>query len=120
MNNLNILNLTPHKIVVYSQDEEQILLTIEPQKNEEGKPLFLRAEVNQEPLPPLNGFPVHLNSYGVVEGMPDPKEGTVYVVSQITATALKAAGRADDVYIVDKTVRDSDGRIVGCKGFAKV
>lgn len=81
---------------------------------------FVRAKQENEEAGELNGYPVSAVKYGECLDMPEPVEGTVYVVSQITAVALKAQGRTDDVYIVDQTVRNNEGRIIGCRGFAQV
>lgn len=53
------------------------------------------------------------------EEMPFPAEqrGVFYIVSRITAEALP--GRSD-LLMVDGTVRDDDGRIIGCTGFAQL
>jgi adenine/guanine phosphoribosyltransferase-like PRPP-binding protein len=40
----------------------------------------------------------------------------VYLVSNIVAQAV----RRDDVLIVDDIVRDGEGRILGCRAFARV
>lgn len=71
-------------------------------------------------IPGSPEYPVSRVKFGAVEGMPDPQPDTVYVVSQITAAALKEQGRTDDILIVDRTVRDSEGKIIGCEGFARV
>ena len=49
--------------------------------------------------------------------LPDKQEGVLYIVSRITAEALP---NRDDLLMVDGTVRDDDGRIIGCTGFAQL
>lgn len=53
------------------------------------------------------------------EGVPLPnqQEGVFYIVSRITAEALPDRS---DLLMVDGTVRDDDGRIIGCTGFAQL
>jgi hypothetical protein len=63
-------------------------------------------------------LPVHQNSYGEVEGLPCPQAGYIFVVSMVVAQAVKDT--RDDVFIPDDLVRDSKGRIIGCKGLARV
>jgi hypothetical protein len=52
---------------------------------------------------------------GVEMPLPPEQEGVLYIVSRITAEALP--GRSD-LLMVDGTVRDDDGRIIGCTGFS--
>ena len=54
---------------------------------------------------------------GVEMPLPPEQEGVLYIVSRITAEALP--GRSD-LLMVDGTVRDDDGRIIGCTGFAQL
>ena len=54
---------------------------------------------------------------GVEMPLPNQQEGVLYIVSRITAEALP--GRSD-LLMVDGTVRDDDGRIIGCTGFAQL
>lgn len=68
----------------------------------------------------IDGFPVNSTTFGDVVDMPKPAKDTVFVVSMLVATALKAAGRTDDIVIVDDAVRDEQGRIIGAKAFGKV
>ena len=54
---------------------------------------------------------------GVEMPLPNQQEGVTYIVSRITAEALPTR---DDLLMVDGTVRDDDGRIIGCTGFAQL
>ena len=54
---------------------------------------------------------------GVEMPLPNQQEGVLYIVSRITAEALP--GRSD-LLMVDGTVRDDDGSIIGCTGFAQL
>ena len=54
---------------------------------------------------------------GVEMPLPDKQEGVLYIVSRITAEALP---NRDDLLMVDGTVRDDDGRIIGCTGFSQL
>lgn len=47
--------------------------------------------------------------------LPDEQEGVVYIVSRITAEALP---ERTDLRMVDGTVRDESGRIIGCTGLS--
>jgi hypothetical protein len=54
---------------------------------------------------------------GVEMPMPNQQRGVTYIVSRITAEALP---NRVDLLMVDGTVRDDDGRIIGCTGFAQL
>ena len=62
---------------------------------------------------------IHINHVvmGNVTGLPDPQQDTVFIVSRIVADAVKDR---QDVLIVDKTIRDADGKITGCSALAHV
>ena len=54
---------------------------------------------------------------GVEMPLPSEQEGVLYIVSRVTAEALPDRS---DLLMVDGTVRDDDGRIIGCTGFAQL
>jgi hypothetical protein len=49
---------------------------------------------------------------GPVTGVPDPQEGVQYIVSILVGEALPARR---DLVIPGKQIRDTDGRIIGCR-----
>ena len=105
-----IVNLTPHEITVYDAAGESVLQVI-PSSG------MARAAQTREPLDRINGIPVSKTGYGAVEGLPDQRDGVVYIVSVLTA---QAAPNRKDLYIVDELVRDDTGRILGCKALAQI
>lgn len=107
-----LINLTPHPIVLMDTNG-QVVETIESTG-------FARAKQENTSIGSVNGFPLSQVRFGEPEGMPAPQDGVLFVVSQITANALKDQGRTEDILIVDQAVRDDQGRIIGCRGFAKV
>lgn len=64
-------------------------------------------------------FPIFIDRcvVGEVENLPQPKEGTLFVVSRMVA---EAATDRSDLIIPHDTVRDDEGNIIGCRGFAFV
>lgn len=64
-----------------------------------------------------NSIPVTYTSYGEVEGLPERKENTIYVVSSLVASRVP---NREDVFIPNESVRDPEGRIVGCKSLGHV
>lgn len=100
----NIINLTPHAIVLCGK-------TIEPSG-------LARCETSSIKISEVNGITVNQRSFGEVYGLPKPEEDTYYIVSSIVAQAVR--GLRNDCLIVDETIRDEAGRIVGCKSLAKI
>jgi hypothetical protein len=65
------------------------------------------------------GVPVRFLSIGEVDALPAPREGVVHVVALPCVEQYLAQGRRD-IAIVDRTVVNSAGRVVGCLGFSLV
>ena len=65
----------------------------------------------------MTTIPVNKVSCGKVYNLPSPREGTIYIVSRTVAENAK--GR-NDLYIVDETIRDDKGRIIGAKSLAQI
>jgi hypothetical protein len=108
---VEIINLTPHEITVVASNGD-VLMKIPASGN------VARCSVSRTVIGKLNGIPVAKSVMGQVESMPEPKEGVVFIVSRVVAEALK--GVRDDLIIPDDSVRDAEGKIIGCKGFAVV
>jgi hypothetical protein len=102
---LKIINKTPHPVTVAGY-------TCEP----DAEPARCTAQTVQ--VGDLAGIPLFQTSYGDVYGLPPERDDTVYIVSAITAQAVR--GKRRDCYIVAETIRDDTGRIVGCRGLAQI
>ena len=64
-----------------------------------------------------NGIRVTRTTYGKVEGLPERKDNTIYVVSFQVASRVPDR---EDVFIPSESIRDSDGNIIGCKSLGHV
>lgn len=106
--NMELVNLTPHTINLIAENKIE---TIVPSGT------IARVLCSSETLYGLNGFPVRTNKYGEVTGLPEPTPGKVFIVSALVAQAVK--GR-EDILVPDGTVRDENGVIIGCTGFAVI
>jgi len=108
-----LVNLTPHEIRVVGEDGEERLV-IPPS----GKVARVRTE--QTTVGQVNNIPVVRTMYGDVEGLPEPSENTLYIVSTLVAQAVPYR---DDVVAPDTSpngvVRDEEGRIIGVKRFQR-
>lgn len=102
-------NLTPHPITIVNEEGETIRV-IQP----EGITPRLAVEIKD--MGTVDGFPLTKKVFGEVENLPEKEEGVFLIVSSLIATACK--DRHD--LIVPDVVRDSSGRIIGCRGFSIV
>lgn len=108
-----IRNLTPHRITMVGQNGE-VLRVFES----EG---VARATQQNIQVDSLDGIPVMETSFGQTVDLPAQEDGTFLIVSVITANAARANGRStDDLLVTTDTVRGEDGRIVGCRAFARI
>ena len=65
-------------------------------------------------------IPVFSSSFGAPEGVPEKLDG-IYIVSSLAYQSLKAAGMPMEHFVVPSgTIRDAEGKIIGCKGFARI
>ena len=110
---VNLINLTPHDLTVYLADGTT--LTIPPSG------VVARVSQDYTPLGTLNlgnaQVPLVATTYGEIQGLPDPQDGTLFLVSALVAQAAWAQGRKD-VLAPDTgagAVRDSDGKIIGVR-----
>lgn len=72
-----IINLTPHDINV---NTGIIVKTFKPSG------VVCRLAVTQRMGGAVNGIPLVETVYGEIENLPDPKEGTVYLVSSMVSS----------------------------------
>jgi hypothetical protein len=105
MENKKVINLTPHPINIVGGG------TIEPSGQ------VARCELIRIPAGDVNGIPVHKTSLGKPYGLPEPKEGTIFIVSRQVA---EACPERTDLYITDDAIRNESGIIIGVKGLAQL
>jgi hypothetical protein len=114
---MKLINLTQHDIVVYDQSNNEVL-RVPPSG------VVARVQSTEELVGYMNGIPLFRALYGEVQGLPEPQENTVYIVSQLVLQALKEKGiQRTDVMAPNTNpgpngaVRDQQGRIVGVRSF---
>ncbi len=119
---MRIRNLTSKTINVITEEKEfvfpsegcaRVLATTNPFGE-------IRTEVES-----INGIPVVRTTYGEIEGLPEPEEGVVNIVSYVILNALKTKGDfRTDVVAPDTSpsgvARDEDGIVIGVKGFQRI
>lgn len=108
--NAELINLTPHTVNILDSEDNEIL-AIDPSG-------LARVSVETTVEGYLNGIiPIVHNVYGEVEGLPDPEEGKIFIVSLPVAKSLP---EREDLYVPSDLVRTDKGVIVGCRSLNHV
>ncbi len=123
---MRVVNLMPHPLTIFAAIDTRPAGPKGYVLVREAKPIMVvpssgisRAACVETPVGQIDGVPVFRNSYGEPENVPDPEDGVMYVVSSITAQACREAGRTTkDLLLPARTVRDSEGRVIGCTAFS--
>ncbi len=109
-----LVNLTPHAINIVDADGSA-LLTVAPSGT------VARCATAREVVGSIvmdnAAISVNRTVFGAVQGVPDPAPDAYYIVSSLVAQALPDR---QDLLIPDDTVRDAEGRIIGCRALARV
>lgn len=104
----NIVNLTPHEINIVVGDEK---ISVKPSGNV-ARVVECIVENGE-----IWGIAWSRIEHLRVEGLPEPEEGTIYIVSSLVAQALK--GKREDVYFPAYLIRDERGNVIGCSALGK-
>lgn len=119
---MNIHNMTPHVITIVvdgvsvSFPSEGVIRAA--QKDVKVDEIVTDLDLGNSSA----GFtiPVFSSTFGAPEGVPENLDG-IYIVSSIAFQSLKAAGMPMEYFVVPSgTIRDESGKIIGCKGFARI
>lgn len=105
---MNIYNYTPHRVSIISNNQTTIF---EPKG-------LARVSEKCVVIGKMNGIDICKMQYSDVTGLPPENNNDVYIVSSIVANALK--GKRNDIYVPCISLRDKDGRIIGCEKLAKL
>jgi len=105
---MEFLNLTPHPVHIILDDR---VIVIEPSGT------VARLKMTQEEMGELSGIPIVKTYLDDVEGLPEPHEGVIYIVSSLVCQAL--AGKRNDIVAPDTSpngaIRDEEGNIIGVR-----
>ena len=110
--NIKVVNCTPHDINLVTKSGN---ITF-PRSG-----IIPRLKEVQQKINSVNSNGIEIDimekSFLEPEGLPEQKEGTIYIVSALVAGAVKDR---DDIFIPNDTVRDDQGRIIGCRNLARI
>ena len=97
------VNLTPHEI------NEVDSGTVLPSSG------VARVRQCSKNVRKVEGIQIFRSEYeGSIQGLPEPQEGVIYIVSALTLNAVPAD--RDDVVAPGNAVRDAEGTVIGCLG----
>jgi len=117
-----IINLTPHAIHVHigTPDTGIAIATIPSDGEARCEEIIIDESILAWDQFGDSGMrqniPLRIKGYGKVIGLPEPRDGVLYCVSTLVAQQVVR----DDLVTVDQVVRDDQGRIIGCRGFARL
>ena len=108
-----LINLTPHAVTFVNADGDTYV--VEPS----GMLAIVSSEIKMLDIIEVDGFKIpHTKTvFGEVEGLPDPEDGVIYIVSSLVAGRVPDR---DDVMIPNQSLRDDKGRITGCKSLGSI
>ena len=112
---MKLVNLTPHAVHLMPAGPDGPVIEIPP-SGTVSRCETKRAKIDEVTIDGVT-VPVNRTEFGKVTGLPDPEEGTFYIVSALVAQAVPYR---QDVLIVDDPVRDDQGRIIGARALARV
>jgi len=112
---MKIVNLTPHPLNLMPEGPEGPVVTIPP-SGQVARCTVDRVQVDTVTVDGIS-VPVNQTRFGKVENLPEPQEGTIFIVSALTAQAVP---EREDVFITDDAVRDEQGRIIGARALARI
>ena len=109
-----VVNRTPHPINIVNEDGEEIT-TYSPQ----DAPIRVPQESKEDGCikTPEAIIPLSRTKYNLTRGdLPQRQEDTIYIVSSLVCQCFPDR---DDFYIVNDTVRNNEGHIIGCRSLSR-
>ena len=110
---MKFVNLTPHAVTVRLGSGDRVF---------EPSGQVARVAVSSVQTEDIDGIPIFSQTFGEIEGLPDPQEGTIYIVSLVVRQAAQKLGRTDVVSpdtSPQGAIRDDQGRIIAVRGFVR-
>lgn len=104
---MKIINLTPHTVTIVLDEDETVIF---PASGE-----IARVAQEEELVTIWKDIPTVKLTFGEVENLPNPEEGSFYIVSSIVKAACP---NRTDLLVPTRLVRDGSGRVIGCGAFS--
>lgn len=108
---MELVNLTPHTINLVTDSGVKVI---------PASGTIARVEQTTTLVKEVDGIPMVQSHWGDLLDLPDPKEGTMYIVSAMVANAAKSKGRVQDVVCPGDFVRNEQGQIQGARNLMYV
>ena len=104
---MKFVNLTQHNLTIVFENGDDLVL---PASGEVARVTFSTQQVDE-----IDGIPIFKTVYEPeVVGLPEPEDGTIFVVSSLAAQTVKRP----DVLAPPKLIRDDDGQVITAGGFS--
>jgi hypothetical protein len=103
MEAIKFINLTPHPVNIVNPETEEITHTFQ---SEGSVRVGTEMKDTDNPL-------IKTVNYTELNGLPQPQDGVVYILSTIAYDAAKAQGRTDICFPTGRMFRDKKGQIKG-------
>ena len=103
------INCTPHDLAIV--DSNGVVRNI-PRSG-----IISRVASKDTVVDVIDGIDVTITTFGDPVDVPDPADGTFFIVSRMVASACP--GRSD-LLVPGPLVRDDQGRVIGARGFGRV
>lgn len=112
---MNLVNLTPHEVKVFVGDEAIATFPKAATPARASQSATVVGEVNVEG----HLIPIVSATFGDLQDAPPEQDDTTYIVSLVAGQAMLASERTDFLLTYDP-VRDDEGKIIGCRKFARL
>ena len=114
----NLINLTPHAIDILEKHDENTYTSI---YSIPSSGTLARLSQKTVRIGRIGDIPISTTKFGEINGLPEYDGVKKYIVSYPIAKRLKDIGSLrDDIFITNESVRDSEGKIIGCLSLAVV
>lgn len=101
---MKFINLTPH-----------IITEITSGQSFKPSGIIARVKSSTEKISSHSGCPIYKSVFGDIEGLPNTKPDTIYIVSALALNAVPA--HRTDVVAPGNLQRNQEGQPIGCMGF---
>lgn len=110
---MNIINLTPHTINIFGLGQSGPEEIASFPSSGVARCAVVSKEIGEIAG---TGIKLYLTEFGKVEGLPEPQQETIYIVSMLVRDA--ALGQSD-LYSPGQLLRNEAGQPIGCLGLTR-